>query len=123
MGRRTRPDFARSSLACALVFVFCAVSVAGCGGNSYVSYSSGGTGSTGTPSGTGFTAYANSSSGGYFMLGMIALLGFHWEAWEESLRRNGMAPAYVPPMDPARGVNLQDCTKPIENSSANLQCR
>jgi len=33
------------------------------------------------------------------------------------------APRYVPPMDEARKVNSQDCSKPIVDSSANLSCR
>ena len=30
---------------------------------------------------------------------------------------------YVPVMDPSRTVREQDCTKPIEDWSANLRCR
>lgn len=29
----------------------------------------------------------------------------------------------VPPMDPSRKVHEQDCSKPIEDGSANLRCR
>ena len=30
---------------------------------------------------------------------------------------------WLPPMDESRRVNVQDCTRPIEDSSANLRCR
>ncbi|MCX7962505.1 MAG: hypothetical protein N2653_13180 [Burkholderiales bacterium] len=33
------------------------------------------------------------------------------------------APRRAPPMDDARRVNAQDCTRPIEDASANLRCR
>jgi hypothetical protein len=33
------------------------------------------------------------------------------------------APRWVPPMDENRKVNLQDCSKPIVDASANLSCR
>lgn len=33
------------------------------------------------------------------------------------------SPRAVPPMDAARNVNEQDCSKPIEDWSANLRCR
>ncbi len=33
------------------------------------------------------------------------------------------APRAVPPMDEARKVNEQDCSKPIADWSANLSCR
>ena len=123
MDRRTRPEFTRCRFACALAVALCTIAATGCGGSSYVNYSSGSTGSTGTSTGTGFTAYANSPSSGYIVLGMITLLGIHSELWNDSIRRYGHFPVPAPPMDPARGVNLQDCTKPIENSSANLQCK
>jgi len=29
----------------------------------------------------------------------------------------------VPALDPSRSVNEQDCSKPIENWSANLRCK
>src|SRR5436190_21227238 len=30
---------------------------------------------------------------------------------------------WAPPLDEARRVNAQDCTRPIENPTANLRCR
>lgn len=50
-------------------------------------------------------------------LGALLLLGFIVSA--ES--HNDAAPP--PPLDPARRVLEQDCTKPIEDWSANLRCR
>jgi hypothetical protein len=29
----------------------------------------------------------------------------------------------MPPLDESRRVNVQDCTRPIENPTANLRCR
>jgi len=30
---------------------------------------------------------------------------------------------WMPPLDESRRVNVQDCTRPIENPTANLRCR
>jgi len=32
-------------------------------------------------------------------------------------------PRYVPPMDPARDVSEQDCTKPVDLARGNLKCK
>ena len=32
-------------------------------------------------------------------------------------------PRYVPPMDPARDVSEQDCTKPVDLTRGNLKCK
>ena len=48
------------------------------------------------------------------------LLNYHWD--REAGIYGGSA-YWAPPMDETRTVNLQDCTRPIEDWSANLRCR
>ena len=44
--------------------------------------------------------------------GVTYVYGAHprWDIW-------------MPPLDEARSVHVQDCTRPIENPTANLRCR
>jgi hypothetical protein len=69
--------------------------------------------------------------GGAYTLGMMGTFAIV----DEHSRHNGhlysnptiaidpAAPRWVPPMDENRKVNLQDCSQPIVDWSANLSCR
>jgi len=124
MDCRTRPTVARR-IAGALALSLCA---AGCGGNSYVSFSSGGSSAvTSVPAGTSAstaTVQTSSSAGSsYFALGMMLLLAYDNQKWTEELAKYGYVTVPVPPLDETRKVNTQDCSKPIEDPFANLKCR
>ena len=120
MDRRTRPTFARRRIAGAVTLALC---TAGCGGNSYVSYSSSSAGA-GIPAGTsGYIQGSTSSSSA----ALAAVFLLHWsllnERWDRGGGMAGSPGVPAPPMDESRTVNTQDCTRPIEDWSANLKCR
>ena len=113
------------------VALACALLVAGCGGNSYVQFSSSGSPATGVSSGG--SVYAQGSSTEAAVFALIMLLGASYLS-EQSYEGYGTPyrsmpyvppPSYrpVPALDPARSVNEQDCSRPIENWSANLRCK
>jgi hypothetical protein len=77
--------------------------LAGCGGSSNVQLSSGGIPTAGFQ--------GASTIGALFMIGVLAGAS------------DGQARALPPELDAARKVNEQDCSKPIEDWSANLKCR
>jgi hypothetical protein len=112
MGRRQGSHHKGSRIAAALL-VLC---LAGCNGGNYgyaVNVSSmqapappppnASLSVTTTSSGAGFF-------GALFALGMIGVA-------------SGILPFYGPEMDPDRRVAERDCTRPIEDYSANLRCR
>lgn len=83
-------------------------------------------------SGGGVTSTSTSVSAGYSghgSAGIWALIGIGLIAAElagsEGARERGLEPQPQParPMDATRQVNEVDCTKPIENWSANLKCK
>jgi hypothetical protein len=83
-------------------------------------------------SGGGVTSTSTSVSAGYSGHGSAAvwaLIGIGLIAAElagrEGARERGLEPQTKPerPMDERRQVNEVDCTKPIENWSANLKCK
>jgi hypothetical protein len=117
----------------ALAAVLCAT-LSGCGGDhSYVRFSSGGMPPAGVAT-SGSTVYVNSSGsasalGTFFAALILAshsylsdleVRGAGMTAWPGSYPVSGWG---VPPLDPARRVVEHDCSKPIEDWSANLQCR
>ena len=102
MDRRTGPTVARYRIALALAFALCA---AGCGGGSYVQ-----AGSTVNVQGT-------SALGALIAIGVLG--GYAYE----SERQMGGASRPAPPMEASRTVQEQDCSRPIENRTANLKCR
>lgn len=120
MDRRTRPSVARCRIAGALVAALCA---AGCGGDSYVRYSSGGT-VAGVPGGSSATVQVSTTSSSTVFAALFLL---HWsllnERWDRDAGVYGSSTIPAPPMNQARTINTQDCTKPIEDWSANLRCR
>jgi hypothetical protein len=113
MGRRTGPIAARRRLAAAGLLCLC---VAGCGGHSYVQASSSGSPATGVSSGGSVSVQGRNTVGALLMIGIFAGASSH--------SGQAMPPtAPVPELDPTRRVAEQDCTKPIEDWSANLRCR
>ncbi len=120
MDRRTRPIVARRRIAGALVLALCA---AGCGGNSYVAASSGGSPVGGPSNSVSVSVQGGSSASAYFMLAMMFLMGNAYQQSSQAHGLYGASPGPIPPMDESRNVNTQDCSKPIEDWSANLKCR
>ena len=83
-------------------------------------------------SGAGVTSTTSSVSVGYSGHGSAAawaLIGIGLIAAEyggsQAARERGLEPEKEPvrPMDASRQVNEVDCTRPIENWSANLKCK
>lgn len=83
-------------------------------------------------SGGGVSTTTTSVSAGYHGRGSAAvllLIGAGLIAAEaggsRAARERGLEPGREPvqPMAPSRSVNEVDCTRPIENWSANLKCR
>lgn len=123
MDRHTRSTFTRLRVAVALAAALC---TAGCGYNSYVVYGSSSP-AVSVPTGTTATVQASTSSSS---AAFAAIFLLHWallnESWDRQAAMNGgygVSTAWAPPMDETRMVNFQDCTKPIEDWSANLRCR
>lgn len=112
MDRRQGSPVARRALAAAAV----ALLAAGCGGHANVRFASVGSPSTGVSSGGSVSVQGGSTVGVLFAIAVLAGATHRGE--------QGAAPAQrAPDMDPARRVGLQDCTRPIEDWSANLKCR
>jgi len=110
MGRDQRPPFTRHGMmrgtAIALTML-----LAGCGGNANVQAISGNGSATGAVSIPGRTSFGT-------LLSIIFLAGVSYEG------ERGPSPTIqVPEPDTARRVAVQDCTRPIEDWSANLKCR
>jgi hypothetical protein len=94
--------------------------LAGCTHASVRVDSGGGTVTTGTSVSVG---YSGSSSAAWALIG-IGLIAAEL-AGSEAARERGLEPERPGErkMDAQRRVNEVDCTKPIENWSANLKCR
>ena len=107
MDRRTGPTAARYRIAIALALALC---VAGCGGGSYVQVGSAGS--------TGAGVQGTSALGALIAIGVLG--GY---AYESERQMGGARSRPAPPMEAARSVNEQDCSRPIGNWSANLKCR
>ncbi len=104
--------------------------LAGCSANTNVRF---GSGATAVPPGT---SVVNSSVGVQVRYGSIAgtligigILAAAWHGDENERYRIGnradlfAAGGSVPQLDETRRVNEQDCTRPIEDWSANLKCK
>ncbi|MBM3367629.1 MAG: hypothetical protein FJY43_05010 [Betaproteobacteria bacterium] len=99
-----------------LIAAFAALA-AGCANHAQVS---GGSGSV--------SFQVNSGRAALIAVGILAIASEHER--EQGHVRSSPLTAFdpaagraVPPMDAARKVHEQDCTKPIEDGSANLRCR
>ena len=88
-----------------------ALCVAGCNGNYIVQASSAGASQLPATGGS-VSVYSTSTTGALFIIGILGAL-------------TGGSAAYLaaPEMNPDRRVVEQDCSKPIEDPSANLRCR
>jgi hypothetical protein len=104
--------------------------LSGCASQSVTSVSTGGYTVTSVPVGTSaYAAQVNATIAGsaaWGALAGIALLGFafhgpHSETWAPGSGFEERRP--IPAMAPDRLIHEQDCSKPIENSLANLRCK
>ncbi len=105
--------------------------LAGCATNSYTWVSAGSlAGGTlpaaGTTVSSGYVNVSVASSSAAGALAGIALLGFVFHGhlngyWDEGSGYGPWRP--IPPLAEDRTIHEQDCSKPIENSSANLRCK
>ena len=107
MGRRQRPYRARRRLAAALL----ALCISGCSGNYIVQASSAGASQLSATGGS-ISVAGTSTAGALFMVGILG-----------ALTSGGAAYLAVPEMNPDRRVVEHDCSKPIEDTTANLRCR
>ncbi len=89
-----------------------AVSLAGCGGNANVQANSNNGSASGAVNFPGRTSFGT-------LLSLIFLAGVSYESALAVSRQS----APIPDLDPSRRVVEHDCTKPIEDWSANLKCR
>jgi len=136
MGCRKRPAFPRHGMmrAIALPAAAFALSLAGCGGDSYMRLSSGGTPPAGVSS-SGSSVYVQSSGAGSALGTLIAAVILATQSYlsDQEQREAGMSTSWpdsypapgraVPALDASRRVLEQDCTRPIADRSANLKCK
>ncbi len=115
MDRGKRSIDARGRLA---AFLLMPLLVAGCGGNSNIQFSSGGPPQSAVAGGSTVSVQGGTTVGALIAAGILAGASFRRE-------RERDLPLFmrVPDPDPSRRVVEQDCTKPIEDTSANLKCR
>lgn len=112
----------------ALCFVLLA---AGCGGNSYVALNSSGSPSTGVSSGGSVNVQGSSTAAALFALILLGGASYsrdqEYESFGMQYRSSPFMPLErnraVPELEGTRKVNEQDCSKPIEDWSANLRCK
>ena len=118
------------------VVVSLALLAAGCGGDSYLRFSSGGSPVTGVTTGStvyvqGGSGSSSSTAGALLALFMIGQL---WQGGDPAQQAPGssyrespfavLGPGVAAPeLDPSRRVNEQDCSRPIADWSANLRCK
>ena len=117
------------------VVISLALLAAGCGGDSYLRYSSGGSPVAGVNTTTvyvqGGSGSSSSTAGALLALFMIGQL---WQGGDPAQQAPGssyrespfavLGPGVAAPeLDPSRRVNEQDCSRPIADWSANLKCK
>ena len=115
MDRGERPFDARSRLATSLLL---SLLVAGCGGSSNIQFSSGGPPQGVVAGSSTVSVQGHTTVGALIAAGILAGASIRRER-ERDLPWSMDAPE----PDPSRRVVEQDCTKPIEDWSANLKCR
>ena len=121
MGRDQRPPVTRHAIMRGLAFALAAL-LAGCGGHANVQVNSSGAPASGVSTGASVNVQGRSTLG--TLLAIVFLAGVSYEG-DRGMPRPAHVPglAHVPELDTARIVNEQDCSKPIENWSANLKCK
>jgi hypothetical protein len=92
-----------------------AILAAGCGGQSNVRFASSGSPSTGVSSGGSVNVQGTSTLGALFAIMLLSGASYRSD--------QGAPPQRAPELDPSRRVAEQDCTRPIQDGSANLKCR
>ena len=106
----------------------CIAALSGCSAQANVRLGTGvGTvpaGTSVTSSSVGAQVQTGSGAGALIAIGILAA-AWHGSESDGYGARDGMAPprGRVPQLDDTRTVNEQDCTRPIENWSANLKCK
>ncbi len=113
MGRDQRPPVTRHRIAATILLALC---VAGCGGNSYVQAGASGSPSTGVSTGGSVSVQGRTTFGALLVIGILAGMSY---SSEREMPPSGRAPE----LDASRRVLEQDCTRPIEDWSANLRCK
>jgi hypothetical protein len=97
------------------VTLVCAFLIAGCSHTSVRFDSGGGVTSTTTSFSAGYSGHGSPA--------LWALIGIGLIAAEYGGSAAARERGFEPELDATRQVNEVDCTKPIENWSANLKCR
>jgi len=108
-----------------------ALLIAGCGGHSNVQLASSGSPSTGVSTGGSVHVQGRSTFAALLAIGILAGASYASDRDYESAgmqhRSSPFMPMQrdlpVPELDATRTVNEQDCSRPIENRSANLKCK
>ena len=113
MGRNQRPPVTRHRITAAVLLALC---VAGCGGNSYLQAGASGSPSTGVTTGGSVSVQGRTTFAALLAIGILAGVSHRGE-------RELLPAGRMPELDASRRVLEQDCTKPIEDWSANLRCR
>ena len=98
-----------------------AVLLAGCGGQSNVQVNSSGAPASGISNGSSVNIQGRSTVGALLAIGLI--VGVSYDDGR-GMPRSAHVPylVHVPELDASRRVLEQDCTRPIEDWSANLRC-
>ena len=122
MGRDQRPPFTRHGMmrASAALAVALLVLLSGCGGHANVQVNSGGAPAGGVSSGSTVNVQGRSVFGNLLGIGILAGVAYGSEIGNG---RAGSPAERVSEPDPTRRVAVQDCSKAIEDWSANLKCR
>ena len=113
------------------IVVSFALFAAGCGGHSNVQFSSSGSPSTGVSTGGSVHIQGRSTVGVLIAIGILAGASYasdrDYESYGIQRRSSVFTPMQrnlpVPELATTAPVKEQDCSKPIENWSANLRCK
>ena len=130
MERNPRPTVTRRRLICGAILSL-ALLAPGCGGHSNVQLSSSGSPSTGVSTGGSVHVQGRSTFGALLAIGILAGASYGSDRQDDVYGArytpspfSPMPPSVrVPELDASRTVHEQDCSKPIENRTANLKCR
>jgi len=111
------------------------LALAGCSAHTSLRIGSGAAsvapGTSVTSTSAGISVQSGSTAGSLIGIGILAAAVYGSEGYHDAIRYRANpflaldppAPRSAPPLDESRRVNEQDCTRPIEDWSANLRCR